>query len=360
MSTQQSYQNTLSEVQSTSDAASQGVHESSSFVDLSSKIGSEEIAWQQKTNPEYAAFQAIDGRKFNDNSATVKYLATAATDAKSGSTERLVGDSAGQEAINRHRAAVMLAQDQTARPEDRLAAARYLTDEGRAMQHMRFDPTNTGPMNIGIAAPTDRTGVNSGALQGAANSRTPGAIVPAVPANQRSAFGAPAANDPVTASHPRPAVAVPREAGRSASSPTTAAGAAAPAPATRAAQATPAAPAAPHVAGVPNLPTAPAPSFNLAPDLKKEVESGVPAAQGSIEKQVTAAERQASDSGLDANGHGTVARTAANVADNVVDAGRPAGSSSRTRLGDGKPPAKPAPDTPATEPKSHFVRRGPG
>jgi len=355
LSTQQSYQKTLSEVQSTSDAASQGVHESSSFVDLSSKIGSEEIAWQQKTNPEYAAFQAIDGRKFNDNAAAGKYLATASSDANSGSTGRLVGDSAGQEAINRHRAAVMLAQDQSAKPEDRLAAARYLTDEGRAMQHMRFDPTNTGPMNMDIAAPADRTGVNSGGLQGAANSRTPGAIVPAVPTTQRSPFTAPAANDPVAAAHRRASGVTHHDAGRSPSP--VSAGAA---PAASATRATPTAPASPQIAGVPSLPVAPAPQFNLAPDLKREVETRVPAAQRGIEKQVTGAEHLAADSGLDANGHGTVARTAANVADNVVDAGRSAGASSRTRLGNTDTPAKPTPTPPAAEPKSRFVRRGPG
>jgi len=159
LSTQRNYQQTLSEVSSVSDAATQGVRDSSGFVNMSGKIGSEEIAWQQRANPEYASFQLTQGRLFDESGATRPYLQTAAADAASGATGRLVGDRSGQAAINRHRAAVMLAQDQEARPEDRMAASRYLTDEARAMQHMKFDPTNPVPMNLSVGAPSDLTGV---------------------------------------------------------------------------------------------------------------------------------------------------------------------------------------------------------
>jgi len=159
LSTQRSYQQSLSQVSSVTDAATQGVRDSSSFVNMSGKIGSEEIAWQQRANPEYASFQVTSGRLFDDNPATRRYREIAAADSASGATGRMVGDRAGQDAINRHRAAVMLAQDQTAKPEDRVAASRYLADEARAMQHMRFDPTNPAAMSLSIAAPTDTTGV---------------------------------------------------------------------------------------------------------------------------------------------------------------------------------------------------------
>ncbi|KGC70088.1 putative type IV secretion system protein [Burkholderia pseudomallei] len=159
LSTQRSYQQSLSQVSSVTDAATQGVRDSSSFVNMSGKIGSEEIAWQQRANPEYASFQVTSGRLFDDNPATRRYRETAAADAASGATGRMVGDRAGQDAINRHRAAVMLAQDQTAKPADRLAASRYLAEEARAMQHMRFDPTNPAAMNMSVPAPTDTTGV---------------------------------------------------------------------------------------------------------------------------------------------------------------------------------------------------------
>lgn len=159
LSTQRSYQQTLSEVSSVSDAATQAVRDSSGFVSMSGKIGSEEIAWQQRANPEYASFQMKEGRLFEENRATRPYIQTAAADAASGATGRLVGDRSGQAAINRHRAAVMLAQDQDARPEDRLAASRYLAEEARAMQHMKFDPTSPAPMNLNIGSPKDGTGV---------------------------------------------------------------------------------------------------------------------------------------------------------------------------------------------------------
>ncbi|WP_260434045.1 conjugal transfer protein TraG N-terminal domain-containing protein [Burkholderia stagnalis] len=159
LSTQRSYQQSLSQVSSVTDAATQGVRDSSNFVNMSGKIGSEEIAWQQRANPEYASFQLTSGRLFDDNPATRSYRETAAADAASGATGRMVGDRPGQDAINRHRAAVMLAQDQAAKPEDRLAASRYLAEEARAMQHMRFDPTNPATMNLSVPAPTDTTGV---------------------------------------------------------------------------------------------------------------------------------------------------------------------------------------------------------
>ncbi|MDF0506644.1 conjugal transfer protein TraG N-terminal domain-containing protein [Burkholderia cenocepacia] len=159
LSTQRSYQQTLSEVSSVSDAATQAVRDSSGFISMSGKIGSEEIAWQQRANPEYASFQMKEGRLFEENRATRPYLQTAAADAASGSTGRLVGDRSGQAAINRHRAAVMLAQDENARPEDRMAASRYLAEEARAMQHMKFDPTSPAPMNLNIGSPRDATGV---------------------------------------------------------------------------------------------------------------------------------------------------------------------------------------------------------
>lgn len=195
LSTQRSYQKTLTEVSSVSDAATQGVRDSSGFVSMSGKIGSEEIAWQQRANPEYAAFQMTQGRLFDESRATRPYLQTAAADAASGATGRLVGDRSGQAAINRHRAAVMLAQDQEARPEDRMAAARYLTDEARAMQHMKFDPTNPVPMNLSVGTPTDATGVKGSEVARFAHRHLPApATAPAT--NPTSSNGA-AANPPV-------------------------------------------------------------------------------------------------------------------------------------------------------------------
>ncbi|WP_260429061.1 conjugal transfer protein TraG N-terminal domain-containing protein [Burkholderia sp. Bp9015] len=191
LNTQRSYQQTLSEVSSVSDAATQGVRDSSGFVNMSGKIGSEEIAWQQRANPEYAAFQMRQGRLFDENRAARPYLQTAAADAASGATGRLVGDRSGQAAINRHRAAVMLAQDQEARPEDRMAASRYLTDEARAMQHMKFDPTSPAPMNLSIGSPSDATGVNGSEVARFAHRHLPAPPTPQrTPSQPAGASGA--------------------------------------------------------------------------------------------------------------------------------------------------------------------------
>ncbi|CCD36871.1 unnamed protein product [Candidatus Paraburkholderia kirkii UZHbot1] len=76
------------------------------MVNMSSTIGATELAWQQRSNSEYAAFQLTSGRQFSDNSAVQPYLAKAESDAASGETDRVVGDRDAQDAVNRHRAAV--------------------------------------------------------------------------------------------------------------------------------------------------------------------------------------------------------------------------------------------------------------
>jgi conjugal transfer mating pair stabilization protein TraG len=337
LSTQQSYQQTLSEVRSTSDAAAQGVRESSSFIDASANIGANEIVWQQQRNPEYAAFQLTSGRMFDENPVTRKYIATAAADAASGATGRVVGDADGQAAVNRHRAAVMLAQDTQARPEDRLAAARYLADEGKAMQHMRFEPTDTAPLPMSISAPVDDTGVNARGLIRQSNARTPAPAVPAM--RSATAVSAVAAGYPAAAhSQPSGASSI-RHLAHAGPAPQLPAG------------------------NAPQLPAAPSPNFDLDPALEREVASRMAATQQHVANEVKGAEGVAHNAGLDASGHGTFIRTGANVADNALDSARPAGSSSRTRLGDTDAPQnKPASGKPETphEQKSHFVRRGPG
>lgn len=465
LSTQENYQESLSDVKSTSDAAAQGVRNTSSFVDASSQIGANEIVWQNRSNSEFAAFQLLSGRKFDESAVNQPYIQRAAADAASGATGRIENDSEGQRAVNRHRAAVMLAQDATAKPEDRLAATRYLTEEANAMQHMRFEPANTGPMRMDIGTPSDSTGVNAGALRSAAGGRTHAAPVPAVPAARGPASGVPSMASPSRALSQTPAA---NDAGpgamsdRSSMRSSSASGepgsgpvrgpaangsgsvrpehtgapnaaneaaaalvaqgdsprgnaavrseyvgthaarnGAAAAPVAR--EATPrsnavrpehtGAPterrdaAAPPVAresspqgnnshppvrpehampepklpsgAAPQPPAADRPDFNLDPSLEKDVTARMNALHAGVDKSVTGAEKLEHNSGLDAQGHGTVVRTAANVADNAVDIGRATGSSSRTRLGNTDEPA-PAPKTNEPPAKSHFVRRGPG
>lgn len=483
LSTQRSYQHSLSQVSSVTDAATQGVRDSSSFVNMSGKIGSEEIAWQQRANPEYASFQLTSGRLFDDNPATRSYRETAAADAASGATGRMVGDRAGQDAINRHRAAVMLAQDQTAKPEDRLAASRYLAEEARAMQHMRFDPTNPAAMNLSVPSPTDTTGVKGSdvarlahralpapaatpPIGGAAttpvgsSTSTTAAATAGTAASRPARGGLPSAKTPAEAAAPTMRSASPGSPAGATSAPAPAAGALGGAPgaggtttATTAASAAPAlrgtgpasatgsananagttegqgtqganvshspaagqngAPNTMHRAAQPNPPssrttetsgradvrgnadrstvanrgmpthaagapsqesrrphapqppqqagaagspaahtrtTAPQPNSapltpppvpqqpdGFAPDFEREINQRLANRQKHVESTVQSAEQQASNAGLDAKGHGTMLRTAANLGDNVADIGRTAGSGSRTGLA-GPPP----------------------
>jgi conjugal transfer mating pair stabilization protein TraG len=140
LQTQESYQQTLSEVKSVSDATASALHESSNFVQASAQIKAPELLWQSRANPEFAAFSALEGRKFDESAAAKPYLQLAQADASHGATDRVVNSPEGQQLVNRHRAAVLMAQDQSAPAADRAMALNYLTQEGQAMQHMRFTP----------------------------------------------------------------------------------------------------------------------------------------------------------------------------------------------------------------------------
>ncbi|MBU9486179.1 conjugal transfer protein TraG N-terminal domain-containing protein [Burkholderia multivorans] len=420
LSTQRSYQQTLSEVQSVSDAATQGVRESSGFVSMSGKIGSEEIAWQQRANPEYAAFQMTQGRRFEENGATRPYLQTAAADAASGATGRLVGDRAGQAAINRHRAAVMLAQDQNARPEDRIAAARYLADEARAMQHMKFDPTNPAPMNLEIGSPRDGTGVSSSEIAPFARRHLPPPTAPAarIASTTSASPGDDGAHE--AAIHPRGGRigTVPAYRGPGASNPVaefqlpqanTSARAVQPGsndnhavraemPISRARESKdlggvtgrrstaadtgaavaagrqPSGTAADHATSAPQItphtPNGPVHSPRVAPppvpeqlpafggDFERQIRDELASRRDRVSASVQSGDTQAANAGLDAKGHGTAIRAAANVVDNVADIGRTAGAGSRTGLAPPVNPQKGRPPTPSANPDSTPGKRG--
>lgn len=185
LQTQESFQQTLSQVNSVTDATANAVHDSSSFVQASSQIKAPELLWQKDANPEFAAFQAINGRQFDEHPTTQKYAQIAANDAASGATDKVIGSPEGQQVVNRHRAAVLMAQDPNASVADRAMATSYLAAEGQAMQHMRYMPGDTTMKNFEVGSPVDRTGVNAPALMGAVQRAAPALPVPAVPPTQR-------------------------------------------------------------------------------------------------------------------------------------------------------------------------------
>lgn len=170
---QQQYANTLSENRSVSDVFSEAVKRSSGFTALSAKIGGAEVANQMKTNPDYRRYQLNEGRTFSESPASQPYLERARVDMDRGVTDRIVGDSQAQEAMARHRAAFLMATDEQARPEDRLAANEYLLGSTNAMLAARFHTSDMQPReHFKIDSPRNQTGVDSKGLVKKINSET--------------------------------------------------------------------------------------------------------------------------------------------------------------------------------------------
>lgn len=318
---QQSYQRTISDAKSTSDVAADAVRASDSFVDMAGSVHADEIVWQSKTNAEFAHFQMTQGRQAQDNPAFQKYLRLAEGEAASGATDR-VSDPTAQAAVNRHRAAVLLAHDSEASPLDRKQGVEYLAKEGTTMFHAAVGREAPQPMAMKIDAPVNGTG-----MAGFGPAPAP---VPAARAAQGS--GVPSAHgsgSPAAGHHQ-----------------------AAPVPSSRPAQGggPVAAPAASAPAGS-SLP-------DLAPDLVSQVDGGLRKQRADLDHRNQRADDYASFADLNQSGPGTVRRTAALVGNNVADVGRKAGTPSMTGMGDSdKPIPSQTEQPPAPQPKSKFVRR---
>jgi hypothetical protein len=132
---------------------------------MSARIGGAEFLNQMKTSTAFRQFQLNQGRAFGSSAAAQPYLDQARHDIHAGVTDRLTGDTQANEAMARHRAAVLMATDEHASPEDRLAANEYLLGTTHAMLAARFSSASIRPPNTtSIGAPANRTGVDAGAL----------------------------------------------------------------------------------------------------------------------------------------------------------------------------------------------------
>lgn len=333
LQTQETFQRTVSDVKSVSDATSNALHDSSSFVQASAQIKAPEIVWQRSANPEFGMFQVLQGRAFEENPNAQKYMRQAADDASRGVTNSVVNSPEGQQAVNRHRAAVLMAQDGNASVADRARATQYLADEAQAMQHMRFTPGDTSMKDFTVGSPADRTGVDSQNLQNAVQRGTPAlpvrpahapAASPTAPAGTAPSSQAPSAVAP-TGGAPahRGHVTRPQD-----SRPTRAGPEPVVAPSTRQT------PPQPN-----NLP-------ELNPAFKKMVETGVSDHQKEVADKVDSANKHSDNADLGEKGPGTVRRSASNVAQNIKDAVGASSGPSRTSLERIVRPSGAAPEDP--------------
>ncbi len=192
LDTQRSFQKTLSSTESTSDATSQLMKNSSAFVAYQASMKPEEFAHQSQANSNYRMFQITDGEKFEAMPAAQPHLQEATKAMHDGSTDGIVGNKNAQQAIQRHSAAVRLAQDESAKPEDRQKALEYLVHESAAMTGLNMKAGDTSMRQLDIAEPTDKTGVNVASLQKQVEKRNPGASNQPKTAAQRSSVSRPA------------------------------------------------------------------------------------------------------------------------------------------------------------------------
>lgn len=272
LDTQKTYASTLSGTSSVSDTTSIALKKSQAFVEQSSQIGSTEIAAQMERNGEFNRFQLLEGKTFDRLEALDKYKQKANADMDSGATD-VISNPAAREAAVRHRAAVLLANDESATPEDRLKADRYLVDSAQAMQAIRFQSGDTSMKPLNIDSPLNATGVDRPGLE-----RDGNRLIPVRPASH-------AGTTPAT---------------------------------------TPGVKAAPG-SGIPITkkpkPTPPPQDDPLgAGDFKQQVTGAVKRTKDRVENADENARRSAADSGLDKDGHGTAIRAAANLVNNAATA----------------------------------------
>lgn len=274
LDTQRSFQNTLSSTESETDMTSDLMRNTSGFVAYHANMSAPEFAHQSQTNAHYRMFQITEGEKFEAMPAAQSYLREAGQAMQDGSVDSVIGNKNAQQAIQRHNAAVRLAQDDAAKPEDRQSALQYLIHESKAMTGLQMKARETSMHTFNVASPKDRTGINSEALQRQVEKRNPGSSSQINPAVRST-------------THKRP-----------------------------------------HVSQS-------APPANS--EFERMQDSVVNRLSNGVKEEVAEAQKQADNAGIGKNADGTMLRTGKNVIDNVQDFSREKGASSRVNLkiGDG-------------------------
>jgi len=113
-------------------------------------------------NGDYQRFQLSEGRKRDMDPAARKHYEQAERDMIAGGTDELHGDPRARAAVLRTRAAVLQYGDESATPQERFAALKFLSDGARAMTHIGFAPARRAELErkpFNLADPVDRTGV---------------------------------------------------------------------------------------------------------------------------------------------------------------------------------------------------------
>ena len=173
LDTQKSYQDVLSDTKTMTDADNQIVKGSSNFVGQYQKIGSTEIGNAAKNNDEFRMFNQIQGREFDQNVASQKYMQIAEKDMKDGASDTILNNPDAHAAAVRYRAAGLMATDENASAQVRATGIKFAAASTAAMLHGGVKGEVPEMRKYDIAAPQDNTGVNSTNISTRANNLDP-------------------------------------------------------------------------------------------------------------------------------------------------------------------------------------------
>ena len=177
LTTQKSYADTLTKTDSITDTVSNAVERSQTFVEQAGTLGSAELANHSQNNQAFKNFQVSPARLALDKIPGIdKYKQKASEDMRNDATEEIGMNDAARGAVVRHLAAVRLANDAGAKPEDRMEADKYLVGEAAAMQSTNYTLRSPKEKNLHIPNVEDKTGINKNNLIQAGDRLDPNAI----------------------------------------------------------------------------------------------------------------------------------------------------------------------------------------
>jgi conjugal transfer mating pair stabilization protein TraG len=151
--------------------ASHAVNKSAGFVSAAAAIGGAEFMRATQTNRDFQRFQLNQGHAFANSAAAQPYMAQARKDIAAGVAGKVDGGERTAEAMARHRAAVLLANDAVAPWEQRMKGNEFLLGSTKALLAAGLGLEK--PFNDGMPAkPIGHTGVVARSLVRGANDAT--------------------------------------------------------------------------------------------------------------------------------------------------------------------------------------------
>ena len=133
MDIQSSYQDLMSKSDTNTSSAEAAVRDSQSFIQFQQHIDPTTVSTQLATNREFSAYETTAGMRFDADPSNRQYLNQAEQQINAGETDTILGNDRAKHVMARMRAATLLANDQKAPSEKRLAALEYLVGGANAM-----------------------------------------------------------------------------------------------------------------------------------------------------------------------------------------------------------------------------------